>query len=51
LPEQVLFLGCESEDHEEIGIGVSREVEEALPVAFQKVKNWVNETLKSVSVV
>lgn len=51
LPDQVLFLGCESEEHEEIGIGVSREVEEALPVAFQKVKNWVNETLKSVSVV
>jgi hydrogenase maturation protease len=41
LPKQVLFLGCESEEHEEIGIGVSAAVEAALPLAFDKVKNWV----------
>jgi hydrogenase maturation protease len=41
LPKQVLFLGCESEEHEEIGIGVSAAVEAALPLAFNRVKNWV----------
>ncbi len=43
LPEQVIFLGCESEEHEEIGIGVSAAVEAALPLAFQKIKDWVME--------
>jgi hydrogenase maturation protease len=46
LPKQVLFLGCESEEHEEIGIGVSVAVEAALPVAFEKVSNWVMERSK-----
>ena len=41
LPKQVLFIGCESEEHEEIGIGVSAAVEAALPLAFDRVKNWV----------
>ncbi len=41
LPKQVLFLGCDSEEHEEIGIGLSAAVEAALPVAFQKVRDWV----------
>ena len=51
LPEQVLFLGCESEEHEEIGIGVSKAVGAALPIAFLKLKDWVTETIKSVSVI
>ncbi len=42
LPKQVLFLGCESEAHEEIGIGVSAAVEAAMPVAFQKIATFVN---------
>ena len=41
LPKQVIFLGCESEEHEEIGIGVSTAVEKALPVAIKKIKDWV----------
>ena len=47
LPKKVIFLGCESEEHEEIGIGVSTAVEAALPVAFKKICDWVNtkETL------
>jgi Ni,Fe-hydrogenase maturation factor len=47
LPKKVIFLGCESEEHEEIGIGVSAAVEAALPVAFKKICDWVNtkETL------
>ncbi len=43
LPKQVLFLGCESEDHEEIGIGLSEAVEAALPVAFTKISDWIND--------
>lgn len=51
LPKQVLFLGCESEEHEEIGIGVSAAVEAALPMAFNKVKDWVMSINNTVSVV
>lgn len=50
LPEQVLFLGCESEEHEEIGIGVSKAVDAALPAAFHKIKDWVTESMKGISV-
>jgi len=42
LPRRVIFLGCESEEHEEIGIGVSEAVQTALPLAFEKVKDWVH---------
>ena len=47
LPKKVIFLGCESEEHEEIGIGMSTAVEAALPAAFKKICDWVNtkETL------
>ena len=47
LPKQVLFLGCESEEHEEIGIGISAAVEAALPIAFIKVKDWVNNVVRA----
>ena len=49
LPKQVLFLGCESEEHEEIGIGISAAVEAALPIAFIKVKDWLNNAVYSSS--
>ncbi len=49
LPKQVLFLGCESEEHEEIGIGISAAVEAALPIAFIKVKDWLNNVVYSSS--
>jgi len=42
LPKQVLFLGCESEEHEEIGIGLSAAVEAALPGAFSKIVEWID---------
>ncbi len=45
LPKQVLFLGCESEEHEEIGVGVSAAVEAALPVAYNIIKDWVLNTM------
>jgi hydrogenase maturation protease len=51
LPKQVIFLGCESEEHEEIGIGVSAAVEAALPLAFDRVKNWVLDKKQEVLVV
>lgn len=46
LPNEVLFLGCESEEHEEIGIGVSAAVAAAMPAAFQKITTWVTERVK-----
>ena len=42
LPKQVLFLGCESEEHEDIGIGLSEAVEAALPLAFSKIMEWID---------
>jgi hydrogenase maturation protease len=47
LPRQVIFLGCESEEHEEIGIGVSAAVEAALPIAVKKIKDWMETLLKN----
>ena len=43
LPKQVLFLGCESEEHEVIGIGLSEAVNNALTPAFDKIKSWIRE--------
>ena len=45
LPGKVVFLGCESVEHEEIGIGISPAVEAALPIAFQRIKDWVTTTI------
>lgn len=50
LPKQVLFLGCESEEHEEIGIGVSAAVEAAIPLAFKKITNWVETIFKKETI-
>ncbi len=50
LPKQVLFLGCESVEHEEIGIGVSAAVAAAMPAALARVREWVLNTLKNVPV-
>jgi hydrogenase maturation protease len=48
LPKQVIFLGCESEQHEEIGIGVSKEVEAAIPIGYRKVYDWVMDLIGEV---
>lgn len=50
LPKQVIFLGCESEEHEEIGIGVSEAVETAIPFAFQKVIEWIENIFRKESI-
>ncbi|MBA3648695.1 MAG: hydrogenase maturation protease [Chitinophagales bacterium] len=50
LPKHVLFLGCESEEYEEIGIGVSMAVSNAIPVAFQKIVDWVeHNSMENIS--
>ena len=49
LPKQVIFLGCESEEHEEIGIGVSNEVEAAIPVGYKMITDWVMKAMKTFS--
>jgi hydrogenase maturation protease len=46
LPKQVLFLGCESVEHEEIGIGLSEAVDNAVAPAFDKIKSWITERMK-----
>ena len=46
LPKQVLFLGCESEEHEKIGIGLSEAVNNALTPAFDKIKSWITGRMK-----
>ena len=50
LPKKVIFLGCESEEHEEIGIGVSAAVGTAISGAFIKVKNYVAAIMEEVMV-
>lgn len=51
LPPQVLFLGCESEEHEEMGIGVSTAVEAALPLGYEKVTAWIENIFKKENAV
>lgn len=46
LPSKVIFLGCETAENENIGIGMSNEVADAIPVAYQKILNWVDGMLK-----
>lgn len=46
LPPQVIFLGCESEEHEEIGIGVSAAVEAAIQLAYEKITEWIENIFK-----
>ncbi len=46
-PQKVLFLGCESAAHEEIGIGLSPAVSNAVPEAFNKIIEWVESISKN----
>ena len=46
-PQKVLFLGCESSAHEEIGIGLSPAVSNAIPVAFNKIIEWFESVSKN----
>jgi len=46
-PQKVLFLGCESAAHEEIGVGLSSEVNNSIPAAFNKIIEWVERVEKN----
>lgn len=51
LPAKVIFLGCETAENENIGIGMSDAVAEAIPIAFKKVTDWIEFIMKEKSVV
>lgn len=40
-PSKVIFLGCETAEHEEIGFGLSAQVHNAIPVAYKQVVDWI----------
>ena len=46
-PQKVLFLGCETAMHEEVGIGLSPAVSNAIPAAFGKIIEWVENVSKN----
>ena len=41
IPLKVFFLGCEAEDHEDIDVGMSPVVSNAIPIAYKKVIEWI----------
>ena len=41
IPPKVYFLGCEAEDHEDIDVGMSPVVSNAIPVAYNKLIEWI----------
>lgn len=47
IPHKVIFLGCESARNEEIGIGLSAAVNDAIPVAFKKIIAWIESVSKN----
>lgn len=49
LPGKVIFLGCETAEYENIGVGVSESVSNAIPIAFQRVTEWIENVLKKES--
>ncbi len=48
LPKKVIFLGCESEEYEDIGIGLSEAVENAVTPAFDKIKSWIANSIEQI---
>jgi Ni,Fe-hydrogenase maturation factor len=41
LPEKVYILGCQSLRHDDFAIGMSDEVEKAIPLAIEKLSKWL----------
>ena len=41
LPQKVFILGCQSAQHDDFAIGMSKPVEEAIPKAIEKLKTWL----------
>ncbi len=45
LPKKVYLLGCQAKDTDEFAIGMSAEVQEAIPEAKELLKKWVKDYL------
>lgn len=48
LPNEVYILGCEAKNTEEFEMGISREVELAIPKAIEKLSSWLIAKLESL---
>lgn len=46
IPPKVYLLGCEAEDHEDINVGMSQVVSNAIPIACNKVVEWIKTIRK-----
>lgn len=42
LPASVLVLGCEAEAHDDFAIGLSESVNNSIPKAVDRIKEWLN---------
>lgn len=45
LPPQVYIVGCESAAHDDFEMGLSPQVEAAVPKAVEQIKEWVTQLL------
>jgi len=43
LPPEVYILGCQAKETDDFAIGMSKEVEQAIPKAVDLFKNWIKE--------
>jgi hydrogenase maturation protease len=41
LPPKIYILGCEAKEHHDFSIGMSKVVTDAIPIAIDKLKNWL----------
>lgn len=42
LPKDVFVLGCQSAAHDDFALGMSPEVTEAIPIAIERLKEWLH---------
>lgn len=49
LPPEVYILGCEAKHTEDFAIGISEEVECAIPKAIEKLSHWVTTKIEEFS--
>jgi len=42
LPSKVYILGCQSAQHDDFAIGMSKEVTEAIPKAIKRLSDWLS---------
>jgi len=41
LPKKIYILGCEAEEHDDFAIGMTKTVIDAIPIAIDKLKVWL----------